>query len=71
MANSNKKRTEILRVDPEFKKWIEETSRFKTFQEKEKITPSRITKAMFNQWKKYPELQNELKQSKLGKWKSK
>ena len=71
MANMNKKRTTLLRVDPDFKEWIEETCRLKSYQEKDKITPSRITKAMYNQWKKYPMLEVELKKSKLGRWKSK
>lgn len=69
--NMNKKRTEIIRADPQFKKFIEDISRFKSFQEKDKITPSRITEAMYKQYTKYPELINEIKKSKLGKWKSK
>jgi len=71
MADINKKRTELIRVDPKFKKWIEDLSRFKAFQEKDKITPSRITEAIYNQYNKYPNLLNEIKVSKLGKWKSK
>jgi len=71
MANINKKRTEVLRADPKFKKWIEELSRVKSVQEKENIKPSRITEAIFNQYLKYPELLGEIKLSKLGKWKSK
>lgn len=68
--NINKKRTELIRVDPEFKKWVDEMSRFKSFQEKDKITPSRLTQAIYNLRKKYP-IDEELKLSKLGKWKSK
>jgi len=71
MANMNKKRTEVLRADPKFKKFVDEMSRLKTFQEKEKITTSRITEAVFNQFNKYPELLDELKTSKLGKWRAK
>jgi len=71
MANINKRRTELIRVDPKFKKWIEDLSRFKAFQEKDKITPSRITEAIYNQYNKYPNLLNEIKISKLGKWNSK
>jgi len=71
MANMRKKRTEILRSDPLFKKWIDDLSRLKSFQEKDKITPSRITEAIYNQYNKYPELLEEIKKSKLGKWKSK
>ena len=66
----NKKRTELMRTDPNFKKWIEEMSRYKTFQEKVKITPARLTQAVFNLRNKYP-IDDEIKLSKLGKWKSK
>ena len=69
MANINKKRTELLRSDPDFKKWIDELSRLKSYQEKDKITPSRLTKAIFNLRLKYP-LEEEIKLTKLGKWKS-
>ena len=71
MAKMNKKRTEVLRTDPKFKKFIEDISRFKSFQEKDEIKPSRITEAIYNQFSKYPELLIELKKSKLGRWKSK
>lgn len=64
-----KKRTQVLRSDPEFKKFVEDISRFKANQEKEMITPARITKAMFNQYQKYPKLLEEMKTTKLGKWK--
>jgi len=66
-----KKRTELIRVDPEFKKFVDDLSRFKAYQEKDKICPSRITQAMRNQYTKYPELLLEIKSTKLGKWKSK
>ena len=71
MANINKRRTELIRVDPKFKKWIEDISRFKAFQEKDKITPSRITEAIYKQYNKYPNLLEEIKLSKLGRWKGK
>ena len=71
MADITKRRTELIRVDPKFKKWIEDLSRYKAFQEKDKITPSRITEAIYNQYNKYPNLLNEIKISKLGKWNSK
>jgi len=71
MSNVYKKRTVTCRVDPEFKKFIDDLSRFKANQEKEEIKPSRITQAIFNQYKKYPNLLEEMKISKLGKWKSK
>ena len=68
--NLKKKRTEILRSDPEFKKFVDELSRVKSFEEKDRIAPSRITQAMLNQYKKYPELLREIRKTKLGKWKS-
>jgi len=71
MARIGKARTEIVRADPKFKKWIEELSRMKSFQEKDRITPSRITEAMFNQYNRYPNLIEEIKKTKLGRWKSK
>lgn len=71
MADTNKKRTEALRTDPDFKKFVTELSRLKSYQEKEAITPSRITQAMYNQYKKYPNLLEEIKLSKLGKWRAK
>lgn len=70
MANMSLKKTEIIRADPMFKKFVDEMCRFKSYQEKDKITSSRITKAMYNQYNKYPELLEELKKSKLGKWSS-
>lgn len=65
----NRKRTEVLRTDPEFKKFVQELSRIKSAQENVDVKPSRITRAMFNQYKKYPKLLEEIKLSKLGKWK--
>ena len=70
MANRNLKRSEILRVDPEFKKWIDEQARIKSVQENCDIKPTRLTQAIFNLRFKYP-IDEELKLSKLGKWKSK
>ena len=67
MANINRKRSEVLRVDGDFKKYVQELSRFKSLQEKCDIKPSRITRAIFNQYKKYPLLPLELKESKLNK----
>ena len=71
MAKIGKLRTEIVRSDPKFKKWVEDLSRMKSFQEKDRITPSRITEAIYNQYTRYPNLLAEIKQAKLGKWKSK
>jgi hypothetical protein len=70
LADYNKKKTELMRTDPQFKKWIDEMSRFKSYQEKDKITPSRLTQAIFNLRLKYP-IDEEIKLSKLGKWKGK
>jgi len=71
MANINKKRTGVLRSCPEFREFVQRLSRFKSQQENDDIKASRITEAIYNQYNKYPDLLNELKQAKLGKWKSK
>lgn len=71
MVDRSKKKTDILRTDPDFKRFVLELSRFKSNQEKEEIKSSRITQAMYNQYLKHPELLQEIKISKLGKWKSK
>ena len=71
MAKIGKKRTAGLRTDPDFKEFVDNLARFKADQEKTQITPSRITQAMFNQYNKYPNLLEEIKKAKLGKWKSK
>jgi len=71
MAMIGKKRTMGIRTDPDFKNFVDELARFKSYQEKDKITPSRITQAMFKQYNNYPNLVAEIKKSKLGKWKSK
>jgi hypothetical protein len=70
MADTSRKKTELIRADPNFKKWIDEMSRLKSFQEKDKITPARLTQAIYNLRLKYP-IDDEIKLSKLGKWKSK
>lgn len=69
MANFRlqKKRTEVIRADPDFKKFVQDLSRFKSAQEKTDIKCSRITKAIFNQYNKYPELLEEIKTFKLEK----
>lgn len=68
MANMKLRRTGNVRSDPDWKKWCEEMARWKSYQEKENISPSRITQAVFNLRKKYP-IDDEIKLSKLGKWK--
>ena len=70
MANMNRKKSVIMRVDPEFKKWLDDEARFKSNQEKCDIKPTRLTQAIFNLRFKYP-LDDELKLSRLGKWNSK
>jgi len=70
MANMKLRKSEVSRVDPEYKEWIDDLSRFKSNQEKEKITPVRLTQAIFNLRKKYP-IDDEIKLSRLGKWKPK
>jgi len=70
MANPNLKRSVIMRVDPEFKKWIESQARAKSVQENCDIKPTRLTQALFNLKFKYP-IDDEIKLSKLGKWKTK
>lgn len=57
----------LIRCPKEAREFINDLSRFKTFQEKQKIPAERIVKAMFNQYKKYPFLTEEIKNSKLGK----
>jgi len=66
MANMNRTRSEVLRTDAQFKKFVQDLSRMKSAQENCDIKPSRITKAMFNQYNKYPNLLEEIKISKLG-----
>jgi len=66
MAKMNRARSEVLRTDAQFKKFVQELSRFKSNQERCDIKPSRITKAIFNQYNKYPNLLEEIKFSKLG-----
>lgn len=65
MANMKLKRSEVCRVDADFKKFIQDLGRFKSNQEKVDIKPSRITKAIFNQYNKYPNLIEEIKFRKL------
>ena len=71
MAKINGKKTDIIRTDPDFKKFVQDLSRQKSVQEGDNITPSRITQAMFKQYQKYPDLLSEIKGTKLGKWKGK
>jgi hypothetical protein len=68
MANFNliNKRSQVLRTDPNFKKFVQELSRLKSAQENKDIKPSRITRAIYNQYNKYPELLNEIKFTRLG-----
>ena len=70
MARIGKPRTEIVRSDPEYTKWIKQMSRLKSVQENEDIRPSRITQAIFNLRNVYP-IDEQIKRAKLGRWKSK
>jgi len=70
MADKNLKKTQLIRVDPNFKKYCNEMARFKSLQEKDSISAARITQALFNLRNKYP-IDEEIKLSKLGKWKGK
>jgi len=69
MVNLNKKRTETIRCDPDFKAWVNKMSRYKSEQENDEIKTSRITQAFFNLRTKYP-IDEEIKKAKLGRWKS-
>lgn len=71
MAKMNRKRSEVVRAAPEFKEFVDKMSRLKSSQENDRITPTRITEAIYNQYNKYPELLSELKIRKLGRWKPK
>ena len=55
-----------MRTDSDFKKFVQDLSRFKSAQENKDIKPSRITKAIYKQYNKYPELLKEIKFRKLG-----
>jgi hypothetical protein len=66
-----KKKTEVIRSCPEFRDFVQKLSRLKSQQENTDIRASRITEAIYNQYNKYPNLLEEIKKSKLGKWKSK
>jgi len=60
MANVNRKRTVPTRTDPRFADLIKEVQA-KNLKEKKKFVKSaRVTKAMYNQYMKYPELMKEL-----------
>jgi hypothetical protein len=67
----NKKRTTTIRSCPEFKDLVMSLSRLKSQQENTEIKSSRITEAIYNQYNKYPNLLEEIKKSKLGRWKAK
>ena len=65
MRNPNKHRTEVVRADPQFKKFIQELQAIKFQKQKKFIHSSRITLAMFNQYNKYPDLLKELQNADL------
>jgi len=65
MANmNNKKRTEIMRVDEEFRKIVMEALK-KQASRNPNIRVPRITKAMARQYMKYPLIRKELEDSRL------
>ena len=60
-----KKRTEVVRTDSRFRELIQSIQAKKFVQDKKLIKSSRITLAMVNQYKKYPELMRELEKADL------
>jgi len=59
------KRTEVVRTDPGFRELIQSIQAKKFIQDKKLVKSSRITLAMVNQYKKYPELMRELEKADL------
>jgi len=60
-----KKRTEVVRTDSKFRELIQSIQAKKFVQDKKLVKSSRITLAMVNQYKKYPELMRELEKADL------
>lgn len=60
-----KRKTGILRVNMDFSDLIKEIKFKKQSEQKREIKSSRITQAMFNQYKKYPNLLKELERADL------
>jgi len=60
-----KKRTEVVRTDSRFRELIQSIQAKKFVQDKKLVKSSRITLAMVNQYKKYPELMRELEKADL------
>ncbi len=61
----DKNRTEVMRVDPNLKKFIEDMQMKKLMKDKKLTKTSRITRAIFNQYQKYPDLIKELEKAEL------
>jgi len=59
------KRTEVVRTDSRFRELIQNIQAKKFVQDKKLVKSSRITLAMVNQYKKYPELMRELEKADL------
>ncbi len=59
------KRTEVVRTDSRFRELIQSIQAKKFIQDKKLVKSSRITLAMVNQYKKYPELMRELEKADL------
>ena len=64
MANP-KNRSTIIRTDKEFANMIKQIQAKKLAQQKRFVKSSRITKAILNQYKKYPQLFEELEGADL------
>lgn len=60
MANMNRSRTIPTRTDPKFADLIKEVQAKNLKEKKKFVKTSRVTKAMYNQYMKYPALMEEL-----------
>jgi len=59
------KKTELIRTDPQMKEFIRSLQAKKFMTSKRLITTARITKGMYNQYMKYPELVRELEKADM------
>ena len=60
-----KKNSVPMRTDPEFRRIINQVMAKKLMEQNRKVKIPRITKAIANQYKKYPELMRELMDAEL------
>jgi hypothetical protein len=65
MALIKQPKTRVVRTHPNFEKLIKDIQVKKFQQQKKMVKSSRITLAIFNQYKKYPELLEELRRAEL------